>query len=515
MDQNSRRFSWKRSSVPSDRFYDDFDLKFTFLKKDTSDALLFYYSLNPDSPQKIHSDIYSARIKAPVNDSTKFGLIDRYLRRIAKEKNKASIIDRAFVFTGHGYHSESLDAWSSSLLSYKEQFPQLFIPGNVLKFYNHSMNSQIKVLLRRELEDENLDLAVFHAHGAPTKQYLVGFDPAESISQNIKSIKLFLRSKLRTAKRHKKSLHKTKQDYMQRYGVPQSWFDGAFSDSIKQQDSLLYASQDMHTSEIETMRPQAKIIYFDECFNGAFINAPYVAGSYLFGNGRTVAAIGNTVNVLQDVWATQFLGLLNHGLRVGQWLRLQQSLERHLFGDPTFHFQSAGHISLAHNFNKQMQDETILKKWLKKDEADLRSIAVLSLYQLLGTDFEKKLVKIYRTDDSFNVRLQALKCLADLRSAAFEAILFEAAKDPAEMIRRISAAWMGDTGQDKYLSLLSKMYIFDLSDRVRFNADKALEKIDPVKAEKACVKALAHMPESNYRNQIMERIHRSFKRVER
>ena len=36
---------WKESSVPSDRYYDDFGLKFDFLKQDADQPLYFYYSL--------------------------------------------------------------------------------------------------------------------------------------------------------------------------------------------------------------------------------------------------------------------------------------------------------------------------------------------------------------------------------------------------------------------------------------------------------------------------------------
>ena len=56
---------WKRSSVPSDRFYDDFDLLFDYIKQDQDVALYHYYSLRGDSPQRIACDIYSSRIKAP------------------------------------------------------------------------------------------------------------------------------------------------------------------------------------------------------------------------------------------------------------------------------------------------------------------------------------------------------------------------------------------------------------------------------------------------------------------
>ena len=56
MNQNR---AWEQSSVPSDRFYDDFDLQFKFLKQDANKKLLFYYSLTPESAQTINCDIYS------------------------------------------------------------------------------------------------------------------------------------------------------------------------------------------------------------------------------------------------------------------------------------------------------------------------------------------------------------------------------------------------------------------------------------------------------------------------
>ena len=57
--------NWLDSSIPSDRFYDDFDLKFDYIKQDPTNRLAHYYSLRADSPQEITCDIYSARIKAP------------------------------------------------------------------------------------------------------------------------------------------------------------------------------------------------------------------------------------------------------------------------------------------------------------------------------------------------------------------------------------------------------------------------------------------------------------------
>ena len=59
MDQRRDR---KQSSVPSDRFYDDFGLQFTYLDKD-EDAPWFYYSLSAESGQYLRPDIYTGRIR--------------------------------------------------------------------------------------------------------------------------------------------------------------------------------------------------------------------------------------------------------------------------------------------------------------------------------------------------------------------------------------------------------------------------------------------------------------------
>ena len=63
MDEGGR-WPMRDCSVPSDRFYDDFDLKFRSLGRDSVETNFFYYALAPDSPQHISCDIYTGRIKS-------------------------------------------------------------------------------------------------------------------------------------------------------------------------------------------------------------------------------------------------------------------------------------------------------------------------------------------------------------------------------------------------------------------------------------------------------------------
>ena len=60
-----KAFPWDQSSVPTDRFYDDLNLKFEYLKQDSVNTDHFYYKLTEDSPQRLNPTFYSARIKYP------------------------------------------------------------------------------------------------------------------------------------------------------------------------------------------------------------------------------------------------------------------------------------------------------------------------------------------------------------------------------------------------------------------------------------------------------------------
>ena len=85
MDQD--KYPWRQSSVASDRFYDDFNLKFEFLKE-MKNPELFYYSLSSDGVQKINSSIYSARIKPYGNKNIdKYKQLSNYLK-VVNERTK-------------------------------------------------------------------------------------------------------------------------------------------------------------------------------------------------------------------------------------------------------------------------------------------------------------------------------------------------------------------------------------------------------------------------------------------
>ncbi|MBN1542918.1 HEAT repeat domain-containing protein [candidate division KSB1 bacterium] len=505
MDQdNPKRFPPIRSSVPSDRFYDDWDLQFTFIEQDSANPLLFYYSLDAAGPQHIAKEIYSARIHPPVKDESKYQAIADFLLRAAVEKEQKNPLDQILTFAGHGYNSESLSAWESELLSLREQFPRLYRPDAMIKNLYHTMNSELKEIVLLELSNPELDLAIFHAHGAEDMQYLLGETPAVSLGQRVESIRSFLRSKLRSAKRRKQSTAEAQLHYMRDHDIPLSWFAGAFVDSVQQADSLAEVKLDIYISDIESISPGARVMVFDQCFNGAFINHPYVAGSYLFNDGRTLVGMANSVNVAQDIWANELMGLFAHGVRIGLWHRTRSYLESHLFGDPTFQFAAPGTVDWNRQWLEHDDDSAFWRSQLESPEPELRNLAIYMLDRIEGESFTEELVRIYRSDPAFVVRLQAIRRLAHHRNAAFMDLLPTAIGDPCEFIRRCSVAWMGDVGRDDYLPLLVRQLIMDPSTRVSFRGKFAMEKIDIQKATELYASKIDALPEVASKDKLKE-----------
>lgn len=510
MDQE--RYNFSRSSVPSDRFYDDIDLNFDFLKQDTTNRLLFYYSLRADCPQRIEREVYSARIFPPINSPSKYELIAKYLTQIVQQKQAINRLDNIMTYAGHGYHSESLDAWNNNLTALREQFSQFSSLGYQLINLYHSISPDMKSIVMSELQEPELDLAIFHAHGEYDTQFLIGYPPAGNINDNIEAVKLFVRGKMREARDRKKSVDDVKKYYQSDYGLPDSWFENALSDSVERTDSLYSASLDLYSSDVAQIAPQAEIVVFDECFNGSFIKPDYVAGTYLFGNGTTIAGVANTVNVKQDVWSDELLGLFSYGVRIGEWHKMRNYLESHLFGDPTFHYYSKDHYSALDKLNPSQKDLRIWQKELKAAYPVRRTLAVRQIYQIQGVACETTLLEVYRNDPGWNVRLEALKCLAELRTPGFQQVLLESINDPFELIRRFSASWMGVIGDEKYLPSLAEKVVFDVSERVGTTAKSAIEKISPVKASRACDEFFNLKKPSDLNNKMVLLYHNSFTR---
>jgi HEAT repeat protein len=387
----------------------------------------------------------------------------------------------------------------------REILPGLRLPGGKLATYYHASGIDLKERIVRDLQSPGLQLALFHAHGAPDAQYLLGAQTLPSTDSQINAIQLSLRQRLRDAREQEKSPAETQLDLMERLDLPLSWFKNAFDEAVIAADEAAAARKDLTAPEIALLVPTPQVMLLDQCFNGRFIDSPSVAQEYVHANGSVLVVVANTVNVRQDQWAAQFLGVLAHGARVGQYHRLHPYIEYHLIGDPTVRFAPETDLDLSTVLHRN-PDERVWRAWLAQPEPSLRALAVYFLAR--SPDSEAALLEYLSSDPSPVVRMEALRSLAASRSEAFHKGLRIGLADPFEAVRRQSAALMGDVGFDSFARPLLEAAIGDSGRRVAFNASGALDKLRPEAVEAAAAEFLAHDPLAAADATLRERLDR-------
>lgn len=470
-----------QSSVPSDRFYDDFDLLFNYIKKDSINSLFFYYSLDANSPQKIESDIYTGRLKPTKRGEAGYDQIRKYFKKLIQERSTSNKLDVLCSYTGEGSFSNSLTAWKEEPVILREQFPQAFKTANSAKFYMFYMYPVMKDVIAKELQRPELDLMLFHEHGMPNRQYLTG-EPTES-ENLVESAKLAFRERLRRESGNPAKVKMLKEKYMSTFKIDPTWFNGAFDREIIIKDSLEELRRGIVLEDVPVIKPNARIVLFDACYNGDFREDRYIAGEYIFSDGKTLVTLGNSVNVLQDKSSGDMLGLLGLGFRVGEWARMTNILESHIIGDPTFRFADNKRAQI--DFNSTNADY-----WLKvlsaEKHPDLQSLALHKLFSLNYKEMSSLLTKTYFSSSSYMVRLQCIHLLPFYNDNNFKEVLKSSIYDPYEFIRRKSVYAMGRVGYDEFIPSVVSVYINDyLDERVAFNAVFAFDMLDipKVKAE--------------------------------
>lgn len=446
----------KRSSVPSDRFYDDFGLSFKYIK---SDGLLHYYDLMPDGDQRVSCDIYTARIKPAKTDPAHSfeELICEFLDRAAAEKSHREPLNKVFHFGGHGNSSESFNARIDEERAFYEQFG-LSEPSGQVRFLNFDEERFTRDRLKAALADPVVDFAHLHTHGAVGAQYISKEPYTYMTGEHMENVKSFLRSKMRKAA----DKEKTAAELMEAYGVSKGWLDGWDDPEVCRRDSVRSASVDIVLDDLDGYRSAARVILLDACFNGAFLHDDYVAARYAFGHGsRTMAVTANSVNIIQDHWKNELAGLLAAGYSVGEWARHYMTLESHLFGDPTYCFAVT---------------------------APKNPDATIGLKINSGRYTPAQCLKLLQTSPYMNVRLEAFyyivreaedtKTLGDAISAGLA--------DSYEMIRRMAARYAETCGDPVLLPEIARQYLNPMQTaRVRYHLLNALSLYNAADVEAA------------------------------
>ena len=465
---------WKESSVPSDRFYDDFDLQFDYIKQDSTEKLYHYYTLKASSTQYVSSDIYSARIKAPVQPGKdKYQLLSEYLQKVVKDKQRQRTLKHVLYFTGHGYNSESINARIDEGWVLKRHFPFLGKrQGGRLDFINFDTDAFVRDRLLAQLADTSLDIAILHHHGDSDTQYLGEIPKAQSPQQYADALKAFFRAKIRRAK----DTVAAKQYYMENFDVPESWVANAFDAATAEADSLQDAATNVVIADTYGRVFNAKFIMFDACFNGSFHLDDYISGHYIFNPGATIAAKANTVNALQDMWPNELIGLLDEGVCVGNWAKEVFTLESHLIGDPTFHF-AAGRTALDRDIVKEKNNPKYWRKLLANAAApsDVRALALVKLQNNRAITSSELLSALEKDADPL-VRLEAFSLLKKRLSPLLPQAVALAMTDPYELLRRLGVLTAGKSGHAALLPGIAQVYFNPAStNREHFQLRYAIE----------------------------------------
>lgn len=496
MDQN-RRMDW--SSVPSDRFYDDFDLAFDFIKQDENKKLFFYYSLRPDCPQTIACDIYSARIKAPEGEN-KYQLVADYLKKAVAAKGEVKKMDKVLHFAGHGYNSESMNARIDEAVALTEHFQFLNNNEGKLDYIDFTFDKSIKKRLMAAVADTTLDLAILHHHGGDDAQYLNGSPYEADPAGWINLARNYFRGKVRDAK----NPAETKARFKAKYDIPSSWMDDAFSADRILEDSLYAAGMDIMIPDLAGYSSGAQMVILDACFNGSFCNDDYLASHYIFNPGNTVVVKANSVNTLQDTWTTELIGLLNWGACAGNWAKGQMTLESHLFGDPTFSFAPQNTDPMGGNFDintvmfEKKADAAYWKGILRnsaEDEmmCDMKSLAIKML-QLNDAITSDELIEIQKNSNSRIVRLAAFNANRKIGDENLCKAIALGLEDTYELMQRLSAQYAVKNFASELIPVVAKTWmdpttpgrvVFQLQGGIAgFDAQALVEEMKRINEEK-------------------------------
>lgn len=459
---DEEKYPFFESSVASDRFYDDFDLRFEFLRKDTEHDNVFYYRLSDKSPREIRPDIYSARMKVPaVMEGDGYEIMRRYLRKVvAAHKEQGNTLDRMAYFAGYAYNSDCLTVWRQKPVLFKEVFPYAFLKASGNRFLNFRENNRMKWNLFNELQRPGTDVFEFSEHGTADTQYINSGEECESFEDCLYLIKSELARSYRKIKgtaEEEKFLIEAELNYH----IGRS----AFSDSALVSYSKRAAEDSdnakISVKELLKVKSEPKVVIFNACYNASFHNPDgYVAGCHVFGEGGCVVAQGNTVNVLQDKWEDKLIGYLSIGERVGMWQKEFCWLETHLIGDPTFRFAAhdgdeADACAKLHRnlvFNASKAD--VWKAYAASEKPLERAAGIVHLGNIGSRECSELALRMLENDPSPMVRLHALNVLWKYGGEnALKAAVYSL-EDPYEMIVRTAARMIDELGDDRALDAL-------------------------------------------------------------
>jgi len=420
MDQD--RYPRIETHIPSDRFYDCFDLKFDYIDQDSS--RWFYYSLRADCPQKLNPTIYSARITPRDNErGERYEKLRRYMQRVNEADSKQIKLDHVLMFGGDGNLSGSFAARTDAKMEFYDQFPWMKDRSQSVVYLDYTRDKYIKRRLTDELQNPRTDYALLSHHGDPTIQYLSGVNDPRDILQ---------------------------------------------------------------TFEFSNYHPQTPLVSLDACYNGAFHLDDNIQEAYLFGQGNgTLLVLANSVNAIQDKWVNRYAGLMGLGMRAGYLAKFSTFMEFHLFGDPTFSFVPSGNPEFDINEAILSDSDRFWFRKFGNPYPAVQQLAVHMLADS-GPQWSDAIMKLFETSQCGMVRLACLMELSRFKDDNFKKCITLALDDEHEMTQRFAVLFAGKSGHPDLVNAIAGLRCDNnLSERVDFDLWNVLRSFDSTRVFEA------------------------------
>ena len=253
------RFPKNQCSVPSDRFYDCFDLQFNYIEQDSLQPSWHYYWLSEKGSQRLQPAIYSARMKVPDDlchndDTLRYELLRGYLQKVVAAHKENNPFDRLIHFAGHGYNSDCLTTWRQFAQVFREHFPQAFTTSAGNSFLNFRQDPVMKYKLYDQIQKPGTDLLIFYEHGAPGTQYINGDYPAQGFKEHLAWGKHTLRMQY---KRYKKPEDQQKfiKTNCDMYGLDPAMFHPDTLAAYAVRDSIDAVDRNILLEDLNKLKP--------------------------------------------------------------------------------------------------------------------------------------------------------------------------------------------------------------------------------------------------------------------
>ncbi|MDE6371198.1 MAG: hypothetical protein K2K92_06885, partial [Duncaniella sp.] len=267
----SEKSDWWESSVPSDRFYDDFDLVFDYIRPDSVHKSFHYYDLAATSPQQIKCDIYSARVKPIVGpgmgDANE--QVRHFFRKAVAQHKEGNKLDQFYSHTGDGSYSNSLNAWTTESQTLREQMPGTFdspvAPGRT-RFTRYSFAPYTKEDIIAQVTRPDLDLTIFHEHGVPERQYTGSMPATDDAEDHAEILRYTLHEQARRKLKNSPEEWAKIEKKALAAGLTPEWWSDYDDPKAIEADSILDAKTGILLTDITEFKPNSRMVIFDACY---------------------------------------------------------------------------------------------------------------------------------------------------------------------------------------------------------------------------------------------------------